>query len=135
MPSFSHLSHQEQNAITDFLFGENTISDIITEVSLEQQGKNLFIANCASCHKVEDSDDELTGRKDWGRVPAILGGVNENYSQEEFNNVLNMGPCYMPSFEELKEKQKEAIFSYLSSFEQPENDNNTGCGMRNCACR
>jgi hypothetical protein len=41
----------------------------------------------------------------------------------------------MPSFDELKEKQKEAIFSYLSSFEHTENDNSTGCGMRNRACR
>ncbi|RLD76544.1 MAG: hypothetical protein DRJ10_13400 [Bacteroidetes bacterium] len=137
MPSFAHLSEQERNAIVGFLYGENAVSTVKTTVTAKQLGQNLFVANCASCHKTKHSEPQPKGQQDRGRTPAVLGGIDNDINQTQFNKILNMGPCYMPSFSHLKETEKEAIYKYLSSIEIPKHkktNNKRMCGMKNCNC-
>ncbi len=137
MPSFAHLSEQERNAIVGYLYGENTVSSVKTNISAEQLGQNLFVANCATCHKTKQSDIQPKGQQDWGKTPSVLGGINKGITQIQFNKILDTGPCYMPSFSHLKKTEKEAIYKYISSIEIPENQQTNGkrmCGMKNCNC-
>jgi len=117
MPSFTHLSESERVAIIGFLFGENTESEIIKEFSLEESGRNLFVANCSRCHKMQTEEQEPIGQKSCGMQPAVLGGISSKYELDEFEYIVNSGPCYMPSFEHLKREDKAAIYAYLKSFE------------------
>ena len=129
MPSFKHISNSERQAITDFLFGEDSTSEQQTETTVAELGKSLFIANCAACHKVKEDDPQPKEQRDWGRIPKILGGINSLHSQETFVYYLNMGPCYMPSFEEMKDEDKSAIYHYLSSFEKIGETESDNCQM------
>ena len=138
MPSFVHLSEDERTAISGFLIGEKTESKTITELSPLEYGKNLFVANCASCHKTKPDDPQPTSVRNYGMQPAILGGINQSRSFNNFEKMLNMGPCYMPSFTSLNKKNKEEIYNYLSSIENVQNkysnQSRSNCRM-NCANR
>ncbi|HHC80842.1 MAG TPA: c-type cytochrome [Flavobacteriia bacterium] len=133
MPNFSHLSDSERNAIVGFLYGESTTATEITEVTAVERGKSLFVANCMRCHKVSPKDNTPTDQLSWGMKPPILGGISARVNKQSFNQILNMGPCYMPSFADMKNKDKEAIYAYLSSFKNPYQNYNhrmrRGCGM------
>ena len=120
MPSFAHLSDEERKALTGYLFGENTSVKTQTEITPEQNGQRLFVANCSSCHKAKPGDPEPVGVKDYGMKPAVLGGINKVYDFERFTKVLNAGPCYMPSFVDLSEKDKKDIYDYLSTIKNDE---------------
>ncbi|MCF6243209.1 MAG: cytochrome c [Bacteroidales bacterium] len=130
MPSFKHLSEEERVALAGFLLGEQTVSNTISLYTPIEAGKNLFVANCASCHKVKPEDAEPAGVRNYGMRPAILGGINKKHSIERFEHILNTGPCYMPSFTNLSATDKANIYKYLSTFEYE--------GMqsryRNCRC-
>ena len=78
---------------------------------------NLFVANCVQCHQAKPDDPPPKGRRNWGMQPAILGGINTKYSQDEFQRILNAGPCYMPSFDFLNQDDKSDIYTYLGSME------------------
>ncbi|RLD68108.1 MAG: hypothetical protein DRI84_00555 [Bacteroidetes bacterium] len=133
MPSFAHLSQQDRVAITGFLFGENTKVSIETKQSPQEKGSYFFTANCASCHKISENDATPTGRKDWGRTPANLGGVNKDISFESFTNILNMGPCYMPSFSHLSSEEKSSIYKFLSAVENSEGTSTENSRKRSCS--
>ncbi len=120
MPSFKHLSKQERDAVIGFLLGEETTAEVTTNISPVENGHRLFVANCSSCHKAKPDDPEPTGVKDYGMKPAVLGGINKVYDFEKFTKVLNAGPCYMPSFVDLSEKDKKDIYDYLSSIKNDE---------------
>jgi quinoprotein glucose dehydrogenase len=117
MPSFAHITESERNAIAGFLFGELTETDVVTELSSVENGNNLFVANCVQCHQAKPDDPPPKGRRNWGMQPAILGGINTKYSQDEFQRILNAGPCYMPSFDFLNQDDKSDIYTYLGSME------------------
>ncbi len=139
MPSFAYLSEKERNAIIEYLFGLNINISKETGLTPEQQGKNIFIANCSRCHKVVDADKSPPDQKAMGMLPAVLGGISKKLSFDQFSKILNAGPCYMPSFANLDNNDKKAVYLYLSSFKSPETNmsksgkhmimkNKKGCG-------
>ena len=131
MPSFAHLSDAERTAIAGYLFGEDTQVEIITELTPAENGRNVFVANCARCHKASPGDPQPPDQRKWGMQPAILGGITAQYKPDEFKAILDAGPCYMPSFDFLTEKDKEDVYSYLDTFEPAYTSNmRRGCGMR-----
>jgi len=113
MPNFSHLSDSERKAIVGFLYGESTETDVITEVTPIENGKNLFVANCAQCHQQDDSQRTVR----WGMRPPELSGVSDWVNISQFKRILKMGPCYMPSFAAIEDKNKEDIYAYLNTLE------------------
>ena len=134
MPSFSHLSDAERNAIAGYLFGEKTESEVVTDITPVENGKNLFIANCSRCHRLTSGDPQPPDQRDYGMTPAILGGISKKHDPETFKNILNAGPCYMPSFVSLSEDDKEDIYSFLKTLENEYADEKSmtgrGCRMR-----
>ena len=75
MPSFSYLSDAERQALVGFLYGENTVSQVQTQLTPEEQGRNLFVANCARCHKAKPGDPLPPGQRRMGMRPPVLAGV------------------------------------------------------------
>jgi len=132
MPSFSYLLSEEKMAIIDFLAGKNGFSSNVTDISEEKRGEYLFVAQCSSCHEIESAEREYSDSKSWrmGKKPTDLGGVNRRLSMSEFTGVLNLGPCYMPSFSEMPDEHKQAIYSYLSSFKELKQTQ-----LRKCGCK
>jgi mono/diheme cytochrome c family protein len=135
MPTFTHISEQERQAIAGYLYGESTESKIVTAISPVENGKSVFVANCARCHKAEADDVEPPDQRNWGMQPAILGGIHDTYDIIDFKSILNAGPCYMPSFDDLSEQDKEDIYAYLKTLEnnysEENNYNSRGC-VRSC---
>ncbi|MCF6182770.1 c-type cytochrome [Lutibacter sp.] len=137
MPNFSHLSDSERNAIVGFLYGESTTSTVATKISSVEKGKNLFIANCARCHQPEANNSVTQNQNQMGMrmgmKPPVLNGVNQWVGINQFKRILNMGPCYMPSFATMDNTNKEDIYTYLSSLEVNSQNNyrmrRGGCGM------
>jgi len=129
MPNFSHLSESERKAIVGFLYGESTETDVITEVTSIQNGKNLFVANCTQCHQPDDSQRPIK----WGMKPPVLNGVSDWVNISQFKRILNMGPCYMPSFAAMEDKNKEDIYAYLSTLESSYQNVNYRT-RRGCRC-
>ncbi len=134
MPSFAHLTEAERMSITGYLFGENTKTEIVTNITPAENGHRLFVANCARCHKATAEEPLPPDQKEWGMPPAILGGITEKHSMADFKNILDAGPCYMPSFEYLDEADKEGIYVWLSTMENLSDTSNftseCGCRMR-----
>ncbi len=134
MPSFAHLSVSERNALTGYLFGEKTESSIVTDITPVENGKNLFVANCANCHKARPEDPQPPNKRNRGMQPAVLGGITLKHELNEFENILNAGPCYMPSFESLSKQDKENIYDYLETMEDIYSETiakvRQQCGMR-----
>lgn len=137
MPSFSHISESEREAIVGYLYGESTNAVATTKVIPEENGKNIFVANCVRCHKTSPNDKTPIDQKPWGMKPPILGGVNNRVGINQFKQILNMGPCYMPSFASLKDKDKEDLYAYLSTLKSDNISTNSkmygmrrGCGMK-----
>jgi len=132
MPNFSHLSDSERNAIVGFLYGESTTSAVATKISSVEKGKNLFIANCARCHQPDVKNSNIQNQMQMGMKPPVLNGINKRASIYQFKKILNMGPCYMPSFAAMDDTNKEDIYTYLSSLEANSQNNYRmwrGCGM------
>ncbi len=117
MPSFSYLSDAERQALVGFLYGEKTESTIQTQLTPEEQGKNLFVANCARCHKAKPGDPAPPNQSKMGMRPPVLAGVTRYLDIPRFEAVLNMGPCYMPSFDFLSHQEKSAIYTWLKTLE------------------
>ena len=134
MPSFAQLTMAERLAITGYLFGETTETEMVTDITPTENGNRLFVANCARCHKTNPGDPQPPDQKEWSMQPAILGGITDLYEPEEFGRILNSGPCYMPSFETLETSDKNDIYAYLGTFEREavinSHENGMGCQMR-----
>lgn len=99
-------------------------------------GEMLYQKNCARCHKAKPGDPQPPDERDWGMKPAQLGGISVKYRLGEFENILNSGPCYMPSFESLTVNDKRDIYSYLKTMEDiyEVSGGSMGMGCRN-QCR
>ena len=132
MPNFSHLSNSERTAIVGFLYGEETMSEQITEITAVENGKNIFVAKCTRCHQAKADDTKPKEQKPWGMQPPVLGGISNRFNTAQFKNILNMGPCYMPSFSALADSDKEDIYAYLSTIEGNQKSNYR---MRRMGCR
>ncbi|VAW29177.1 hypothetical protein MNBD_BACTEROID07-1254 [hydrothermal vent metagenome] len=118
MPSFSYLSDAERQALVGFLYGENTESQVQTQLTPEEQGRNLFVANCARCHKAKPGDPLPPGQRRMGMRPPVLAGVTRYLDIPSFKAILNMGPCYMPSFSFLNQQEKSSIYFWLKTLEK-----------------
>ena len=118
MPSFSYLSDAERQALVGFLYGENTVSQVQTQLTPEEQGRNLFVANCARCHKAKPGDPLPPGQRRMGMRPPVLAGVTRYLDIPRFEAILNMGPCYMPSFSFLNQQEKSSIYFWLKTLEK-----------------
>ncbi len=136
MPSFSYLSDAERQALVGFLYGENTKSPVQTKLTPGQQGRNLFVANCSRCHKAKPSDPQPSGQSRMGMRPPVLAGVTRYLDISRFEAILNIGPCYMPSFSFLSQQEKSSIYFWLKTLEKdaPQHNGmmrmhgNKGCG-------
>lgn len=141
MPSFSHLSESERNAIVAFLYNEDIETDIVTEVTPTENGKNLFVANCARCHQPDAENSNSPKQMRWGMKPPVLNGVSDWVNISQFKQILNMGPWYMPSFATMEDKNKEDIYAYLSTLENTYQNSNYrnrmggGCSCGMCRSR
>ncbi len=136
MPSFSYLSDAERQALVGFLYGEKTESTIQTQLTPEEQGRNLFVANCARCHKAKPGDPSPPDQNKMGMRPPVLAGVTRYLDIPRFEAVLNMGPCYMPSFDFLSHQKKSAIYAWLKTLEKSAPQYNGMTRMRgNKGCR
>jgi len=125
MPPMTHLTDAEINAIVSFLYNEEPeISEslIVEEMSAAQKGEMLFKSNCTSCHRTITTDPkpQNANTKVCGMMePATLSGVPNWYNKDEFAKVLNKGPCYMPSFSFMIQSDKDAVYDYLASLDDP----------------
>ena len=134
MPSFAHLTETERMAIAGYLYGETTETKMVTNITPAENGNRLFVANCARCHQATHDDPQPPDQKEWGMRPAILGGITVKHSIDNFKNILNSGPCYMPSFNYLSDTDKEGLYTWLGTMENVFYTSNTtgghGCSMR-----
>lgn len=141
MPNFYHLSDSERKAIVGFLYGESTETDVITEVTSIQNGKNLFVANCTQCHQPDPKKTLTAQQRGWGMTPPNLDGVSDWINVKQFKRILDKGPCYMPSFVSMADKDKENIYDYLSTLENNYQNSNYrnrmggGCSCGMCRSR
>jgi len=117
MPSFAHLTQAERVAIAGYLYGETIETEMVTDITPVENGNRMFVANCARCHKATPDDPQPPDQKEWGMRPVILGGITAKYSIADFKNILNTGPCYMPSFDYLSDTDKEGIYAWLGTME------------------
>ena len=79
-------------------------------------------------------DSFTTQQRGWGMKPPNLNGVSDWISAGQFKQILNIGPCYMPSFVAMEDKNKEDIYAYLSTLEGSYNNTNSR-KRRGCGCR
>ncbi len=136
MPSFSYLADAERQALVGFLYGENTESQVQTQLTPEEQGRNLFVANCARCHKAKPGDPLPPDQRRMGMRPPVLAGVTRYLDIPRFETILNIGPCYMPSFSFLNQQKKSSIYFWLKTLEKDapryngmmQRRGNMGCG-------
>ncbi len=72
-------------------------------------GKDLYLANCAACHKADMS----------GGPPEFpsLKGVNDKYSDQDVGTLLYTGTGRMPSFAHLGSDAIQAIITYVMTGE------------------
>jgi mono/diheme cytochrome c family protein len=120
MPAMSHLSSNEINAIVGYLFNDEEIEVLVSDFSPEKQGQMLFNSNCAGCHRLTSNDPvpkNANTQMCSMMEPANLAGATSRFSKKEFLNILNMGPCYMPSFSAMKIDEKDALYAFLRTME------------------
>lgn len=118
MPPMAHLSGKEINTIIGFLYNEEEERVIMTYLTPVKQGEMLFKSNCASCHRAttNDSKPQNANTKMCSMMePAVLAGITNRFTKEEFFNILETGICYMPSFAHFNEEEKEALYTFLKT--------------------
>jgi quinoprotein glucose dehydrogenase len=71
-----------------------------------QTGGQLYLANCASCHRADR-------RGDGSRTPSIVD-VTTRRTAEEIKQVIEHGKGFMPAFPTLTGAQKNAVIAYLA---------------------
>lgn len=135
MPPLTHLSDAEINAIVSYLYDEGpSVQEnyVVEELSPAQKGEMLFKSNCTSCHRTittdprpQNSNTQVCGMME----PATLSGVPTWYNKNEFARILDRGPCYMPSFSFMSQADKDAVYDYLASVDDPGNPQQMGRGM------
>ncbi|HGY56747.1 MAG TPA: c-type cytochrome [Caldithrix abyssi] len=111
MPPFAHLSEEQREAIIDYLFSGTSKS--VKAVTGAEKGEMLVRGNCLSCHRINPDDPRPTEAR--GMEPAHLSGAAQRFSYARFVNIIDRGPCYMPSFSHLSETDKESIYAYLET--------------------
>ncbi len=133
MPAFALLTEVERNVISGYLFGEQTEIEFATEITPLENGRTLFVANCARCHKTSPNDSHPPEQRDSGMQPGMLDEISTKFKFDEFENIMNTRPCYMPSFESLTKSDKGNIYTYLQTMEdmyvETRTSRSMGCRM------
>jgi len=135
MPPMAHLSDEEIDVITLYLFDENGNEQIssITIYTPEKQGEMLFKSNCAGCHRatINDPTPQNANTQMCSMMePAVLAGATKRFTKNEFLNILETGPCYMPSFSHMKQEEKETLFAHLKTLEGKEEPGQPSIGKK-----
>jgi len=128
MPSFSHLSEVQIDAIVEFVYsGEEKM---MVE-NIRNPGEMLVQSNCVRCHRLTASDPRPADAR-W-MEPAHLSGVDNRFSFADFSAIVENGRCYMPSFSHFDEAEKEKIYQFLQTLKVTEDEsdaNIAGCWRR-----
>ena len=74
--------------------------------SAPQTGGQLYLANCASCHRADRQGDG-------GRTPSLVG-ITARRTAAEIKQVIEQGKGFMPAFAALTGAQKDAVIAYLA---------------------
>ncbi len=122
MPSMGHLSNSQISMIVSYLIeGKEPGGQADrTQITKTEKGKMLYKSNCGGCHKAKPggAEPKNAGTKMCNMMtPATLGGIDQQYSLEEFSDLLDRGICYMPSFEFLEKEDTEALYAYLEDLD------------------
>ena len=119
MPSLGHLSDAKINAITAYLFNEPQQQITIKNFTPVELGRNLVTSNCISCHRLTVNDPVPANAKAMCSMmkPAPFSETTKRFTKVEFQNILLMGSCYMPSFDFLTAADKDAVWAYLKTLE------------------
>ncbi len=147
MPALKHLSGDDINAIIAFLWNSDNAQQLDSvqaqlQLSLATQGKMIFQSHCASCHPVT-ADQQPSRQSQYmcrGMSPPPLAGITKRISRQAFDRILDIGPCYMPSFEHFSKEQRDALWAYLDSLSQnlenlPSHERqHHRCGGGKCGC-
>ena len=123
MTPMAHLSEKEINGIIGYLFDENENAQRVTMAALTsvKQGEMLFKSNCVGCHRATINDpipQNANTQMCSMMEPAVLAGATRHFTKDEFLNILETGPCYMPSFSYMKLEEKETLYAYLKTLEE-----------------
>ena len=109
-------------------FAAFSISVLFSNSSFSQDGKQLFSANCASCHAIDKTltgpalrgvEDRWTKKEDlyaWIHNSQAFLKTGDAYANELFNK-FNKVP--MNSFTGLSEKEIDAILAYIKAAPMP----------------
>jgi mono/diheme cytochrome c family protein len=119
MPPLAHLSDTKINAITAYLFNEPQQQIAIKKMTPVELGRNLVTSNCISCHRLSVSDPLPVNAKTMCSMmkPAPFSITTRRFTEIEFYNILQMGSCYMPSFDFLTSADIDAVWAYLKTIE------------------
>ncbi len=121
MPPHPNFSDDEINAIISYLYNEpeQKVKIASADFSPIELGKDIVMSNCVSCHRLSINDPIPAGAKTMCSMmaPAPFAGVAKRFTKDEFYNILQTGPCYMPSFDFLTTSDKDAIWAYLKTLE------------------
>jgi quinoprotein glucose dehydrogenase len=71
-----------------------------------QTGGQLYLANCASCHRANRQGDGA-------RTPSLVD-VTARRTPAEIKQTIERGKGFMPAFPTLTEAQKDAVIAYLA---------------------
>ncbi len=88
------------------------------KLSKLQQGRQLYVQNCASCHGIERQ----------GTPPVYPSLLNLEKSKEELTEVIKNGRNIMPAFPQFKKEEFVLLVDYLSSDKVVKDDITTNEG-------
>jgi len=137
MPSFSHLSDSEINAITRYILSWQQVGRIHLNVTPvvgdKHRGEQLFRQNCERCHGAHGEGDRGTGvtfsrPRSLPIIPPALNSPGFLASATDIfiknSLIYGRGDTPMVSFAKkgLSDQQLNDIVSYVRSFQQPRKD-------------
>ncbi len=126
MPPMSHLTDAEVQAIVAWVLDNKNVS---VTVDKKERGAMLVSGNCMRCHRVKSGDPAPPEAR--MMEPPPLSRTVRWHDLAGFKSVLDSGPCYMPSFEDMADSDKEEIYRYLSTV-PVDSAFNAAAGHRGC---
>ncbi|WP_213804029.1 c-type cytochrome [Granulicella sp. dw_53] len=89
-----------------------------------QQGRELFLTRCATCHGVDGRGTTPIGRNTYPRVPDLHAGATQDLSDGQIHSIIEDGVQLsgMPAMPGLRSPAKEdswALVSYIRSLRTP----------------
>ncbi len=110
MPPLRHLSDKEVRTIVAYVLDNR---DETVETGMKKRGATLVTANCLRCHRVKPGDPAPAETP--GVEPPLLSHIVRQHNLAEFREMLNRGPCSVPSPEGISAGDKDDIYRFLNS--------------------